>query len=40
MCRGTMPVIADITDPDIIQKILDQLEAQPPPVKSAGASQL
>ena len=40
MCRGTIRVIADITDPDIIQKILDHIEAQPPPVKSAGASQL
>ena len=30
-CGGTMRVIADITDPDIIQKILDHIEAQPPP---------
>jgi len=30
-----MSVIADITDPDIIQKILDHIEAQPPPFKTA-----
>ncbi len=29
-----MRVIADITDPDIIQKILDHIEAQPPPFNS------
>ena len=28
LCGGTMRVIADITDPDIIQKILDHIEAQ------------
>ncbi len=39
LCGGTMRVIADITDPDIIQKILDHIEAQPPPFKSATASQ-
>jgi hypothetical protein len=39
LCGGTMRVIADITDPDIIQKILDQLEAQPPPIKTATTSQ-
>ena len=33
-CGGTMRVIADITDPDIIQKILDHIEAQPPPFNS------
>ena len=35
LCGGTMRVIADITDPDIIQKILDHIEAQPPPLKTA-----
>ncbi len=29
-----MRVIADITDPDIIQKILDHIEAQPLPFNS------
>ena len=33
LCGGTKQIIADITDPDIIQKILDHIEAQPPPVK-------
>jgi hypothetical protein len=32
-------VIADITDPDIIQKIVDHIEAQPPPNKPAIAIQ-
>jgi hypothetical protein len=32
-------VIADITDPYIIQKILDHIEAQPPPLKTAATSQ-
>ena len=39
LVRGAMRVIADITDPDIIQKILDHIEAQPPPVESATAIQ-
>lgn len=39
LCGGTMRVIADITDPDIIQKILDHIEAQPPPIKPAIAIQ-
>ena len=39
LCGGTMRVIADITNPDIIQKILDHIEAQPPPDKSATAIQ-
>ena len=30
-----MRVIADITDPDIIQKILDHIDAQPPTLKIA-----
>ena len=38
LCGGTMRVIADITDPDIIQKILDHIEAQPPPIKTTTAS--
>jgi hypothetical protein len=38
LCGGTMRVIADITDPDLIQKILDHLAAQPPPIKTATAS--
>ena len=33
-CGGTLRVIADITDPDIIQKILNHIEAQPPPINS------
>ena len=39
ICGATMRVIADITDPDIIQKILDHLEPQPPPMKPATAIQ-
>jgi hypothetical protein len=39
ICGGTMRVIADIIDPDIIQKILDHIEAQPPPTKPATAIQ-
>jgi hypothetical protein len=39
LCGGTMRIIADITDPDIIQKILDHIEAQPPPFKPATAIQ-
>ena len=39
LCGGTMRVIADITDPDIIQKILDHIEAQPPPIEPATAIQ-
>ena len=31
LCGGTMRIISDITDPDLIQKILDHLAAQPPP---------
>jgi|TARA_B110000438_G_scaffold33774_1_gene33376 hypothetical protein len=34
-----MRVIADITDPDIIQKNLDHIEAQPPPSDFATAIQ-
>jgi hypothetical protein len=34
-----MRVIADITDPDIIQKMLDHIEAQPPPIKPTTAIQ-
>jgi hypothetical protein len=32
---GSMRVIADIIDPDIIQKILDHIEPRPPPLKPA-----
>ena len=39
LCGGNMRVIADITDPDIIQRILDHIEAQPPPLKTAATSQ-
>ena len=39
LCGGTMRIIADITDPDIIQKILDHIEGQPPPLKPAAAIQ-
>lgn len=38
LCGGTMRVIADITDPDVIQSILDHIEAQPPPLKSADTA--
>ena len=34
-----MRIIADITDPDIIHKILDHIEAQPPPNKPVTAIQ-
>jgi len=37
LCGGTMRVIADITDPDIIQKILDHIEAPLPPLYLATA---
>jgi hypothetical protein len=33
LCGGTMRVVADITDPDVIQRILDHITAQPPPLK-------
>jgi hypothetical protein len=39
LCGGSMRVIADITDPDIIQKILHHIEPQPPPLKPATAMQ-
>jgi hypothetical protein len=39
LCGGTMRVIADIIDPYIIQKILDHIDAQPPPLKPATAIQ-
>jgi len=34
-----MRVIADITDSEIIEKILDHIEAQPPPNKGSTAIQ-
>jgi hypothetical protein len=34
-----MRIIADITDPDIIQKILGYIDAQPPPRTRATAIQ-
>jgi hypothetical protein len=37
LCGGAMRIISDITDPDLIQKILDHLAAQPPPIKPATA---
>jgi len=37
LCGGTMRVIADITDPEIIRKILVHIEAQPPPLQTATA---
>jgi hypothetical protein len=39
LCGGTMRVIADIIGPDTIQKILDHIEAQPPPLNPATAIQ-
>ena len=38
LCGSSMRVIADITDPDVIQRIIDHIEARPPPLKSATAS--
>jgi len=35
LCGGSMRVIADIIDLEIIQKILDQIEPQPQPLKPA-----
>jgi len=39
LCGGTMGIIADITDPDVNQKILDQIRGPPrsqlPPIKTA-----
>ena len=34
-CGGTLRVIAEITDPDVIQKILDHVAARPPPPSHA-----
>jgi hypothetical protein len=39
LCGGIMRMIADITDPDVIRKILDHIEAQPPPLNPATAIQ-
>ena len=39
LCGGTTRVIADIIDTDIIQKILDHIEAQPPPLSPATGIQ-
>jgi hypothetical protein len=39
LCGGYIRIIADITDPDIIQKILHHIEPQPPPLKPATAIQ-
>ncbi len=39
LCGGTMRIIVDITDPDTLQKILDHIEAQPPPIKPAPTIQ-
>ena len=39
LCGSTMRVIADIIDPDIIQKVLDHIEAQPPPLCPATPIQ-
>jgi hypothetical protein len=36
---GTMRVIADITDPEVIQTILEHIQAQPPPINPAPAIQ-
>ena len=38
-CGGTLGVVSDITDPDVIQKILDHIEAQPQRLKWATAIQ-
>jgi hypothetical protein len=39
LCGGAMRIIADITDPDIIQKNLDHIEAQLPLRKQSTTSQ-
>ncbi len=39
LCGGSMRVIADIIDPDIIQKILDHIEPLPPPLNPAISIQ-
>jgi hypothetical protein len=43
ICGGTMRVIGRgrlrITDPDVIQKVLDHIEAKPPPLNPATAIQ-
>jgi uncharacterized protein with PIN domain len=39
ICGGTLRVINDITDPDVIRQILDHIEAQPPPLNPATAIQ-
>ncbi len=39
LCGGNMRVIADITDPEVIQKILDHFKAQPPPLYPTTAIQ-
>jgi len=31
LCGGTLRIISEVTEPHIIQKILDHIEAQPPP---------
>jgi hypothetical protein len=37
--EGTMRVIADIIDPEIIQKILNHIEPQPTPLNPATTIQ-
>ena len=39
LCGGNMRVTADITDPEVIQKILDHFKAQPPPLYPTTAIQ-
>ncbi len=39
LCGGTLRVIAEIYDPDIIQTILEHSDAQPPPIKRGTAIQ-
>jgi hypothetical protein len=43
VCRGTLRIIAEITDPDVIQKILHHMRgpprAQAPSLESATAPQ-
>jgi hypothetical protein len=37
-CGGTLRIIADVTDPMIIKKILDHIAARAPPVSAAAST--
>jgi hypothetical protein len=40
LCGGTLRVIADVTDPDVIQTILAHLKQRAPPVAAPRRTQL